>query len=92
MAGVACKIIINQLIRALSKSLERILSNPLIRDSDKISASEADALLDRLVHLDLDAADGAGSAGTDGLLAIVADLVRRGIVTDEVWRVLKNPA
>lgn len=92
MAGVACKIIINQLIRGLSESLERILSNPLVREGGKISAKEADILLDRLVHLDLDSADGAGTAGSDGLLAIIADLVRRGIVTDEVWRVLKKPS
>lgn len=91
MAGIACKIIINQMIRALSESLEKILSNPLIRDGGKITSREADALLDRLVHLDLDAGDGGSTAGHDSLLLIVSDLVKRGIVTDEVWRILRNP-
>lgn len=86
MAGAACKIIINDLTRAISESLEKILTSPLIRDQGKITSAEADAMLSRLV--DFEIAGYQGAATGEGLVTFVHELVDRGIITDEIWKVL----
>ena len=91
MAGTVCKIIINGGTRGLSEGMERALTNPMVR-GPMIPEKEADVLLDRLVRLDLACVDGCGGADEgDGLLQVLAELVDRGIVTDEVWRLYRKP-
>lgn len=87
MAGAACKVIINQLTTGLSMGLEKALTMPLVRE--KLGEGRSDALLDRLVHVDLAGYD--GTWPKDSLSAILSDLVDSGVVTDEVWRLLKKP-
>jgi hypothetical protein len=89
MAGAACKVVINQGVRALSEALEEILSNPTIL-AGRLSQEDAEGLLDRLVRLDLACVDGQQQPD-DSLLDILAVLVGKGIVTDEVWRLYANP-
>ncbi len=91
MAGAACKIIINNGTRALSESMERILISPEVL-AGRMSKDEAGSLLDRLVNLDLAACDGDKTPTGDSLLRVLGELVKYGIVTDEVWRLYKGPA
>lgn len=100
MAGPACKVIINNLTRAVSESLEEILKSPLVRGGIMISDRRANAYLQRLVDLDLGlysvesrpSAEEATIAQTsDSLQKVVADLVADGVFTTEVWEILKPP-
>ena len=91
MAGGACKVIINNGAAALSQGMEKVLTNPAYRAilTDKV----ADDMLDRLVHVDLRAVDGKDiNIGLNtNMLAVLAELVDHGIVTDEVWRLYARP-
>lgn len=88
--GGACKLLLNSGVRALSEAMERVLTNLHIL-AGRLSQDEADGLLERLTKLDLNCADGADGDG-DSLLKILAVLVDRKIVTDEVWRLYARPA
>lgn len=85
----ACKIILNSGTRALSESMEGVLTSPIVR-GHMIPESAADALLDRLSKIDLRACDGQGD--DDSLLDILAELVDAGVVDAEVWRLYCKPA
>lgn len=90
MAGAACKVIINNMTRGLSESMERVLIMPAVRD--RIGALGADVLLTRLVDIDLVAICGdKGSSTQEGLLDVLKELVTLGVVTDEVWTFLREP-
>lgn len=87
MAGAACKVIINQLLWGLGKGLETALTMPMIRE--RLGEDVADKLLDRMVRVDLAQYD--GSWAQDSLASVLDELVDAGIVTDEVWRILRKP-
>lgn len=96
MAGPACKIIINNLIRAISTSLEEILKSPLVRGGVMISDRRANAYLQRLADLDLALYSNESrildpGASGDSLQKVVTDLVADGVFTAEVWEILKPP-
>jgi len=87
--GPACKTIINNQTGALAKGLEEVLKSPLVRDV-MLPAAECDKLLQEMVQIDLGYYSG-GSQIHGGLRGILAELVARGVVTDEVWEVLQPP-
>ena len=90
MAGRYCKAILNGVVRAISEALEEILADRMLPATGKITEAQVVKLLDQLVLIDLDAVDG-GQRASMSLLQIVAELVRVGVVTEEVWYVLAKP-
>lgn len=88
--GGACKIIINEMTRALSEALERILLADYVRDR-LMPAGRCDELLQMLVEAELGFYQGTPVAAGLSPAQIVAELVERGVVTEEVWRVLAKP-
>lgn len=94
----ACKIVLNSGTRALSESMEAVLTSPIVR-GHMMDEPMCDALLDRLSRIDLRAIDGQeGPEGFkpdvdwhDSLLAILTELVNAGVVDPEVWRLYRNP-
>lgn len=92
MAGAACKIIIDDLIRSLNSSLEQVLMSPLVRDN-MLSACECDKLIQRMANIDLRTYVGAEVENTmqgDGLVEILKTLQRCGVITSEVWVILNR--
>lgn len=87
----ACKIIINGMARALSESLEKILTSPLVRD-EMIPAAKCDEMLDELSRIDLLCFNPATDTPPRTLLHIVNDLVECGAVTERIWEILARPA
>lgn len=92
MAGPACKVIINNQTHGLSAALETILTDPDIYTccGDKLTEDKRLRLLQRLADVDLAAYDGS-EAPKGGLAGIVLELQEVGLVTAEVWQVLRNP-
>lgn len=96
MAGLACKAIINNGVRALAESLEQILTHPLVRDV-KITAAECDALIQVMADVDLAAYDPrpaiapvlAGKMA--GLSHVMLHLEKAGVLTPEVWAIYRHP-
>lgn len=87
----ACKIIINGATRALSESLEKALTNPLVR-GEMVPAEKCDELLDELSRIDLLCFNPATDTPPRTLLHIVDDLVKCGAVSDRVWEIYAKPA
>lgn len=88
--GAACKILINALLLALAEGMEKILTNSSLRSA--IGESLADELLDDLTRMELSTIDGTPRQDGYGVIHCLAKLVDAGVVTDEVWRVLRAPA
>jgi len=92
MAGAACKVIINNGVRALIESTERILTDPTIHQ-DKIPYEDRMALIQKLADIDIVAMTGNVSImPVGGVVSIVEELQNYGLVTDEVWEVFNRPS
>lgn len=92
MSGAVCKVIINMLVQGLMKALETILITPAIHQ-DKLPNDVRMGLIQKLADLDLALYSGDKALLPGGGLAeIVKTLERHGLVTDEVWQVLRKPS
>ena len=92
MAGVACKIIINNGMGALAQSLESALTSPLVR-GEMVKAEICDALIQRMADIDLATYDPeAHEMPPGGLAGVMLELQGYGVITDEVWEVYRRPA
>ena len=89
MAGGACKIIINNGMAALSKSIETILTNPDIH-TNRLDEDKRYELIQRQADCDLALYKG-HSMPDGGLGGILLELESLGIVTDEVWQIYAKP-
>lgn len=84
MAGAACKIIINNGIGGLSKSIEQVLTSPLVRGL-MLGIEECDRLIDRLAKVDLACYNpDIHPMPKGGLRGILLELKDYGVITDEV--------
>lgn len=89
MAGPRCKAILNGIVQGLIKALETILTNDQMSGS---LGSLRDDWLQRLANCDLAVYSGDSSLLPDGgLCQIVLEMENAGLVTDEVWLVLRHP-
>lgn len=88
MAGAACKVIINMLLRALIQSVETILLNANINQG-KIPEPTRLALVQRLADIDLATYTG-DFMPSGGVRGIVREMQKYDLVTDEVWSILNN--
>lgn len=89
MAGAACKVIINQLLAALSEAIEEILLNPSIYQP-KLSEDVRDDLIQRHADCDL-ALYGAKEMPLGGLMGIMEVLDKHGLISADVWMILRKP-
>lgn len=89
VAGAACKVIINNGLRAVSESLETVLMSPLVR-GPMISEEKCGDYIQRLADIDI-----AAYSGKDlphgGLAGIMLDLEAEGVFTAEIWQVFHKP-
>jgi hypothetical protein len=91
MAKAACKVIINGTLAALVRSIETVLTVPSIHQ-DRIPQEERIALIQRLADVDLASYTGDRALlPAGGVAAILVDLERYGLVSDEVWIILRRP-
>lgn len=91
MARAACKVIINGTLAALVESIETVLTSPWIHQ-DKIPTEERIALIQRLADVDLASYTGDRALLPDGGVAgILVDLQNYGLVSEEVWVILRRP-
>lgn len=88
MAGAACKVIINMLLRALIQAVESILLNANINQG-KIPEPIRLSLVQRLADIDLATYTG-DFMPSGGVRGIVREMEKYGLVTDEVWQILNN--
>jgi len=87
MAGAACKVIINNGLRALTTSLEQILVEmPL---SNKMDENTRQTMIQDLADVDIASLTGNSSCG---LIDIMERLQSLGILSDDVWRVYAHSA
>lgn len=93
MAGAACKIIINDGVGGLSKSIEKVLTSPLVRDRMMPSAM-CDELIQALADFDLRLYTGVDprrrtgcAAVCEGLRDVLGVLKSAEVITDEVMEV-----
>lgn len=89
MAGAACKVIINQLLAAISAAIEEILLDPTIH-----GASLPDKVREDLIqrHADCDLAlYGAKEMPLGGLIGIIEVLDKHGLISADVWMILRKP-
>ena len=89
MAGQACKIIINGMLRSISQSLEEILRSPAVRDV-MLSNKACDGLIQRMADIDIATYHGL-TLPHGGLVGIIKELEAAGVFTDEVWKILARP-
>lgn len=90
MAGAACKVVINNGVRALIDGVERILLDSDIHQ-DKIPHRDRMVLVQRLADIDIAAFTGDASLlPAGGVIGIVNELQEYGLITDEVWRVFNR--
>lgn len=91
MAKAACKVIINGTMQALVTGIEKILTTPAIHQ-DLIPTDERNALIQRLADVDLAAYSGDGGLlPAGGAAGILVDLEGYGLISPEVWNVLRRP-
>lgn len=92
MAGPVCKVIINQQAKALSASLEAILTNPDLHQG-KIPDDECLSLIQDLADLDIAAWKGDTTrVCAGGLLGLVKRLEGYGLISPDVWEILPEPS
>lgn len=90
MSGPRCKIIINGIVQGLIGALEDVLTDGLLML--EVDVKKKDDWLQRLANCDLAVYDGNGRLLPDGgLCGIVLEMEKAGLVTDEVWYVLRHP-
>jgi len=88
MAGAACKVIINNGTRALSESLETILTDPNIHQG-KIPDADRRTLIQALADIDIAALHGdGGKLCAGGLVGLVRKLETYGLISPDVWALL----
>lgn len=95
MSGPVCKVIINDMTRALSQSLEKILIDPSI-NGGKIPEADRLAMIQDLANIDLCAFAGADSITVgvnppSTMLEMVARLDSYGLISPDVWVILPAP-
>jgi hypothetical protein len=105
MAGAACKIIIDNMREGIARGLEQVLTSPLVRGK-MLDEQTCNDMLQTLVNIDLRSYTGVEYGGTPlescdrdserrergyGYMDIIAELVRLGVFTDEVWVMLRHP-
>lgn len=89
MAGPACKVIINNGFRALSLSLERILTEPLL-NGGKIPEEERYAMIQQLADLDISTYSGGGNKAC--LVDLMTRLEKFDVLTPDVWMIYAKAA
>lgn len=89
MAGAACKVVINNGVKALMGAIERILLSKEIH-ADRLLESVRLDLIQRLADVDIATYTGK-EAPVGGLTGILVELERYGLVTDEVWQIYCRP-
>lgn len=89
MAGAACKVVINNGIKALTESLERILIDPNVHQ-DRLPEDVRLDLIQRMADVDLSTYSGC-LMPPGGLTGVMVELERHGLVTAEVWEVYARP-
>lgn len=91
MAHAACKIIIDNGVRALSSSLEQVLMHPLVR-GPMISAEKCDDLIQVLADVDLASYLGKEVGRSSmGMVGVLNVLYQERVITDEVYSLLRHP-
>lgn len=90
MAGAACKVIINQLMAGLAGSIERILIDPNV-NMGLIPEADRKRLIQDLANIDIQSYNGGISPGTS-LSSILIELESHGLISPDVWAVLRRPA
>jgi hypothetical protein len=92
MAGPACKKILNGVMGALAKAIEDGLTDPLVRGV-MLPAAECDKLIQEMANSDLQYYLGEASPvkSPRGLSGVLMALHDKGVVTDEVFEVLRHP-
>jgi hypothetical protein len=90
MAGAACKVVINNGVKALMESIERILLDVQIH-ANRLTDDERLDLIQRLADVDISTYTGKESP-MGGLTGILIELEGHGLVTDEVWQIYNRPA
>lgn len=90
MAGPRCKAILNGIIGGLTQALEKVLT-----DGDMmygVDIAKGEDWLQRLASCDLAVYRGDSKLlPVGGLAQIVLEMQKAGLVTDEVWYVLRHP-
>lgn len=91
MAREACKIIIDNGVRALVDSIERILIDKDVYEG-RLPENVRLALIQRLADTDLSVFEGDTNLMPEGgLTGILLELQKYGLVTEEVWLVYRKP-
>jgi hypothetical protein len=92
MAGAACKVVINNGVRALIESIERVLIDRDVHQ-DRIPFTDRMVLIQKLADVDISSLTGdVKLMPTGGVLGILVELEKYGLVTDEVWKVFTKPS
>jgi hypothetical protein len=89
MAKAACKVIINNGLKAISTSLETILLHPLVRDK-MLAAEKCDELIQCMADIDIATYQGR-PIPHGGLIGIMKQLESAGVFTAEIWEVFAKP-
>lgn len=89
MARVYCKIIINEGLMALMRSLEKILTDPDIH-MGLIPDEKRRSMVDRMAKIDI-ASYGKGPMPEGGLGGILLELEDLGFITPDVWQIYARP-
>lgn len=90
MAGAACKVVINNGLQALTRSVERILTDPDIH-MERVPEEERLLLIQRLADCDLATYSTEKHMPDGGVAAILKRLEKWGVVTAEVWEIYRRP-
>lgn len=88
MAGAACKVIINQLMAGLAGSIEKILIDPNV-NMGLIPETHRKRLIQDLANIDIQSYDGTSSGVS--LVGILVELESYGLISPDVWAVLRRP-
>lgn len=88
MAGAACKVIINQLMAGLAGSIEKILIDPNV-NMGLIPEIDRKRLIQDLANIDIQSYDGTSSGVS--LVGILVELESYGLISPDVWTVLRRP-
>lgn len=91
MSGPRCKIILNGIVQGLIKALEDVLTDSMLML--EVDVKKKDDWLQRLANCDLAVYDGNNELLPEGgLCQIVLEMEKAGLVTSEIWYVLRHPS
>lgn len=91
MSGPRCKIILNGIVQGLIKALEEVLTDGMLML--EVDVYKRNDWLQRLANCDLAVYDGNDKLLPEGgLCQIVLEMEKAGLVTNEVWYVLRHPS